>query len=83
MLLAKAKAMALCHEMISDAKIGPFPNISLVYPASCKLEDNLSAQNLNAIRNWLYLDMVVFSRHLHRTCRTWKRRNSLSFFRSC
>ncbi len=60
MLVAQAKAMALCHEMLPNAKIGPAPNISLVYPASCKPEDNLAAQNYNAIRNWLYLDMAVY-----------------------
>ena len=60
MLVAQAKAMALCHEMIPGAKIGPAPNISLVYPASCKPEDVLAAQNYNAIRNWLYLDMAVY-----------------------
>ncbi len=60
MLVAQAKAMALCHEMLPGAKIGPAPNISLVYPASCKPEDNLAAQNCNAIRNWLYLDMAVY-----------------------
>ena len=60
MLVAQAKAMALCHEMLPGAKIGPAPNISLVYPASCKPEDVLAAQNFNAIRNWLYLDMAVY-----------------------
>ncbi len=60
MLVAQAKAMALCHEMLPHAKIGPAPNISLVYPASCKPEDILASQNYNAIRNWLYLDMAVY-----------------------
>ena len=60
MLVAQAKAMALCHEMLPNAKIGPAPNISLVYPASCKPEDITAAQNYNAIRNWLYLDMAVY-----------------------
>ena len=59
-LVAQAKAMALCHEMLPGAKIGPAPNIGLVYPASCKPEDVLAAQNYNAIRNWLYLDMAVY-----------------------
>ena len=63
MLVAQAKAMALCHEMLPGAKIGPAPNISLVYPASCKPEDVLAAQNYNAIRNWLYLDMAVFGKY--------------------
>ena len=60
MLLAQAKAMVLCHEMLPNAKIGPAPNISLVYPASCKPEDILAAQNFNAMRNWVYLDMAVY-----------------------
>ena len=60
MLVAQAKAMALCHEMVEGGKIGPAPNISLVYPASCKPEDVIASQNANAIRNWLYLDMSVY-----------------------
>ncbi len=63
MLLAQAKVMKLCHDMLPDAKIGPAPNISLIYPASCKPKDVLAAQNLNAIRNWLYLDMAVYGRY--------------------
>ena len=59
MLLAQAKAMVLCHEMLPGAKIGPAPNIGLVYPKTCRPEDMLSAQNFNAVRNWLYLDMAV------------------------
>ena len=62
-LVAQAKAMVLCHEMLPGAKIGPAPNIGLVYPASCKPEDILAAQNFNAIRNWLYLDMAVFGKY--------------------
>ncbi len=63
MLVAQAKAMALCHEMLPEAKIGPAPNISLIYPASCKPKDILAAQNYNALRNWLYLDMAVYGRY--------------------
>ncbi|MGT2957626.1 6-phospho-beta-glucosidase [Streptococcus bovimastitidis] len=59
-LVAQAKAMQICHEMLPDAKIGPAPNISLVYAASSKPEDVLASQNLNAIRNWLYLDAAVY-----------------------
>jgi len=63
MLLAQAKAMRLCHEMVSDAKVGPAPNIQLVYPASSKPEDVIAAQNFNSIRNWLYLDMACYGRY--------------------
>jgi 6-phospho-beta-glucosidase len=63
MLLAQAKAMKLCHEMCPNAKIGPAPNITAVYPASSKPEDILASNNWSAIRNWLYLDMAVFGRY--------------------
>ncbi|MFR1450234.1 MAG: glycoside hydrolase family 1 protein [Beduini sp.] len=63
MLLAQAKAMALCHEMVPGGKIGPAPNISLTYAASCKPEDVIASQNFNAIRNWLYLDMAVYGKY--------------------
>jgi len=60
MLLAQARVMKLLHEMVPGAKVGPAPNISLVYPKTCKPADVLAAQNFNAIRNWLYLDMAVW-----------------------
>lgn len=63
MLVAQAKAMALCHTMLPEAKIGPAPNISLIYPATCKPEDILAAQNYNAVRNWLYLDVSVYGKY--------------------
>ncbi|WP_462410518.1 glycoside hydrolase family 1 protein [Neobacillus sp. Marseille-QA0830] len=65
MLLAQAKAMVLCHQMLPEAKIGPAPNISYIYPASSRPGDVLAANNFNAIRNWLYLDMAVFGRYNH------------------
>lgn len=77
MLVAQAKAMALCHEMLPNAKIGPAPNISLVYPASCKPEDVLAAQNFNALRNWLYLDMAVFGRYNNLVWSYLEERNAL------
>lgn len=60
MLVAQAKAMVVCHEMLPEAKIGPAPNIALVYPATCKPEDVIATQNFNAYRNWLYLDAAVY-----------------------
>ena len=63
MLVAQAKAMNLCHQMLPHAKIGPAPNIVSIYPASSKPEDIMAAQNYSAIRNWLYLDMAVFGRY--------------------
>lgn len=63
MLLAQAKAMALCHRMLPNAKIGPAPAIALTYPATCKPEDILAAQNYNSLHNWLYLDAAVYGRY--------------------
>lgn len=59
MFLAQARAMALCHDELPEAKIGPAPNISNIYAASCDPEDVLAADDWNAIRNWLYLDLAV------------------------
>jgi 6-phospho-beta-glucosidase len=63
MLVAQAKAMNLCHQMLPDAKIGPAPNIANIYPASSSPEDMIAADNYAAIRNWLYLDMAVYGRY--------------------
>lgn len=63
MLVAQAMVMDLCHRMCPDAMIGPAPNISEIYPASCRPEDILAADNLNALRNWLYLDAACFGRY--------------------
>lgn len=63
MLLAQARIMRLCHQLLPTAKIGPAPNIVAIYPQSCKPEDVLAADNFAAIRNWLYLDMAVHGRY--------------------
>lgn len=63
MLVAQAKVMDACHQTLPSALIGPAPNIAYVYPATSKPEDVLAAQNFNAIRNWLYLDVAVYGRY--------------------
>jgi 6-phospho-beta-glucosidase len=63
MLVAQAKVMDLCHQILPTALIGPAPNIAYVYPATSKPEDVLASQNFNAIRNWLYLDAAVYGRY--------------------
>lgn len=63
MLVAQAKVMDLCHRLLPEAKIGPAPNIALIYPITSKPEDVQAAFNYNAIRNWLYLDMAVYGRY--------------------
>lgn len=63
MFLAQARAMIRCHEALPGAKIGPAPNIAFVYPASCRPEDIVAADEWNAIRNWLYTDLAVRGRY--------------------
>lgn len=59
MLVAQAKAMVLCHELLPEAKIGPAPNIIAIYPASSSPEDAVAADDWDAVRNLLYLDVAV------------------------
>lgn len=60
MFVAGAKATILCHKMCEDAKIGPAPNITAIYPETCKPLDAIAADNWETIRCWMYLDMAVY-----------------------
>lgn len=59
MFLAQARAIALLHEMVPGAKIGPAPNIVSVYPATPAPEDVVAADDWDAVRNLLYTDLAV------------------------
>ena len=59
MALAQSRTMALCHELLPDAKIGPAPNIVSVYPETCSPDDVIAADDHDAVRNLLYLDLAV------------------------
>lgn len=63
MMLAQAKANQLCHGLVPGGLVGPAPNIALCYPETCHPQDVLAADDFNAIRNWLYLDMAVEGRY--------------------
>ena len=63
LMMAEKYAFKWCHELIVDGKIGPVPNISLVYPATSKPLDNQAALYFNSMRNWAYLDFSVFGRY--------------------
>lgn len=63
MFLAQSRAMALCHRLLPEAKIGPAPNIAYVYPASSKPDDVVAADDWNVVRNWLYTDLAVHGRY--------------------
>jgi len=62
MLVASAKAMALCHQMCK-AWIAPAPNITCVYPRTSAPEDTLAAMDYDQLRNRLYMDPLVFGRY--------------------
>lgn len=63
MFVAAAKATLLCHELCTDAKIGPAPNITAIYPEKCNPADVIAADNWESIRCWLYLDIAVYGRY--------------------
>lgn len=63
MFVAQSRTMAVCHEILPEAKIGPAPNIAVSYPASSDPQDILAAQYSNAIRNWIYLDAACLGRY--------------------
>ena len=63
MFVAAAKATILCHEMVSNGKIGPAPNITAIYPEKCNPADVIAADNWESIRCWLYLDVAVHGRY--------------------
>ncbi len=63
MFVASAKVTNLLHQMWPDAKIGPAPNITAIYPETCAPEDVIAADNWEAIRCWNYLDVAVFGRY--------------------
>ncbi|MFT3877480.1 MAG: glycoside hydrolase family 1 protein [Propioniciclava sp.] len=63
MLVAQSAVMALCHQVLPEAKIGPAPNIGLAMPLNGTPEDVLCAQYSNALDLWLYLDAAVYGRY--------------------
>ena len=63
MFVAAAKATLLCHELCPQAKIGPAPNITAIYPETCHPSDVIAADNWESIRCWLYLDVAVHGRY--------------------
>ncbi len=55
-LVASARAVKACHEIIPDAKIGSMLLGGIRYPITCKPEDVLKAQRVN--RDWLFFGDV-------------------------
>ena len=74
MFVAAAKATILCHEMVSNGKIGPAPNITAIYPEKCNPADVIAADNWESIRCWLYLDVAVHGRYNSIAGYIWKKK---------
>lgn len=62
-LVAQARAIELCHQMCPGAKIGPAPNITTSYPATCAPEDYIASLNMDDLRNNFYLDALCLGRY--------------------
>lgn len=82
MMIAQAKVNKLCHEIAPNAKIGPAPNFSPVYPRSCKPEDQIAAMDLCAVRNWLYLDLAVKGEYNTIACNFLRKRGYMPEIKS-
>lgn len=63
MFVASALVTKTLHDMWPASKIGPAPNITAIYPATCDPSDVVAADNWEAIRCWNYLDVAVFGRY--------------------
>ena len=55
-LVASARAVKACHEIVPDGKIGNMLLGGIVYPLSCRPEDVLETQRQN--RDWLFFGDV-------------------------
>ena len=59
MFLASARAIQVGRKMLPDARFGPAPNVVSVYPATSAPEDVMAADDWDAVRNLLYLDVAA------------------------
>ena len=57
-MVASAKAVKLCHEIIPDGKIGCMLNAGIYYPLTCNPQDVLKAQKDNR-KNYMFTDLQV------------------------
>lgn len=60
MYLANARVIALCHELLPQASIGPAVSYPTLYPASCDPEDVLCAKQIEDLMSWAPMDTYVY-----------------------
>lgn len=69
MFLAQAKTVKLFHDMNCKGNIGPVPNIVAVYPYTSNPEHIMAANDMETLRNWLYLDVSMVGEYSRRSLR--------------
>lgn len=77
MNLAHAISCKLVHELVPGGLVGAAIGYSPIYPASCKPEDCMAAQNANDLRNYYYTD-VYFYGHYNKAALTYLEKNGLA-----
>ena len=65
-LVASARAVKACHEIVPEGKIGNMLLGGILYPLSCKPEDLLETQRQN--RDWLFFGDVQARGYYRPTC---------------
>ncbi|AVP49597.1 glycoside hydrolase family 1 protein [Williamsoniiplasma luminosum] len=73
--IAQALAIKELRKISNTAKIGVAPNITYVYPKTCKPEDVLAADNANLLRNWAHIDIFAKGEYNQVLLNYWKDNN--------
>lgn len=81
MFLAQAKVVKLFHDLNCKGQIGPAPNIVAIYPKSSSPKDIQAAQDMEQLRNWLYLDVSLFGEYSKQSLQLLKKINALPIFK--
>lgn len=75
MLVANARAVKLCHEMIPDAKIGAMGSLSNIYPNNCDPVTVFETMECRR-RSLYYFDVMFRGRYPGYTYRLWEENNA-------
>ena len=76
MLVAGAQAIAACHAMCPNSKIGPAPNITAIYPETDKPEDVLASKDFDQLRNRMFIEPFVYGTY-PKAVEAWMKDNGL------
>lgn len=73
LFMSSAAVCNLVHEYAPGSKVGGMINFTPCYPATCKPEDILAAQQLNQAGNFDFLDIFSKGKYPAAKLRDWKR----------